>query len=55
MRPGLPRFSRSSTSVYYTERKPKNKKRGRPGNKAMKGPLASTRTTTVISRFVDEY
>ena len=34
MRPGLPRFSRSSTSVYYTERKPKNKKRGRPGNEA---------------------
>ena len=30
--PGLPRFSRSSASVYYTERKPKNKKRGRPGN-----------------------
>ena len=25
---------RSSASVYYTERKPKNKKRGRPGNKA---------------------
>ena len=23
-RPGLPRFSRSSASVYYTERKPKN-------------------------------
>jgi len=34
MRPGLPRFSRSSASVYYTERKPKNKKRGRPGNEA---------------------
>ena len=32
--PGLPRFSRSSASVYYTERKPKNKKRGRPGNEA---------------------
>ena len=28
------RFSRSSASVYYTERKPKNKKRGRPGNEA---------------------
>ena len=27
-------FSRSSASVYYTERKPKNKKRGRPGNEA---------------------
>ena len=25
---GLPRFSRSSASVYYTERKPKNKNRG---------------------------
>jgi len=31
MRPGLPHFSCSSASVYYTERKPKNKKRGRPG------------------------
>ena len=30
---GVPRFSRSSASVYYTERKP-NKKRGRPGNEA---------------------
>ena len=29
-----PRFSRSSASMYYTERKPKNKKRGRPGNEA---------------------
>ena len=28
-------YSRSSASVYYTERKPKNKlERGRPGNKA---------------------
>ena len=35
MRPGLPRFSRSSASVYYTERKPKNKKWGRPGNEAI--------------------
>ena len=34
MRPGLPRFSRSPASVYYIERKPKNKKRGRPGNEA---------------------
>ena len=34
--PRLPRFSRSSASVYYTERKPKNKKRGRPGNEASK-------------------
>ena len=25
---------RSSASVYYTERKPKNKKWGRPGNEA---------------------
>ena len=38
--PGLPRFCslvcvlRSSASMYYTERKPKNKKRGRPGNEA---------------------
>ena len=38
--PGLPRFCslvcvlRSSASVYYTERKLKNKKRGRPGNEA---------------------
>ena len=30
--PGLPRFSRPYDSVYCTERKPKNKKRGRPGN-----------------------
>jgi len=36
--PVLPRFSRSSTSVYYTERKPKNKKRGRPGNEDMLCP-----------------
>ena len=35
MRPGLPRFSRSSASMYYTEHKPKRKKRGRPGNKAI--------------------
>ena len=34
VRPGLPHFSRSSASVYYTEHKTKNKKRGRPGNKA---------------------
>ena len=34
MRPGLPRFSHSSASVYYTERKPKSTKRGRPGNEA---------------------
>ena len=34
MKPGLPRFSCSSASVYYTERKSKNKKRGRPGNEA---------------------
>ena len=27
-------FLRSSVSVYYTERKLKNKKRGRPGNEA---------------------
>ena len=35
MRPGLPCFSRSSTSVYYTERKLKNKIQGRPGNEAI--------------------
>ena len=34
MRPGLPRFSCSSASVYYTEHKPKNTKRGKPGNEA---------------------
>ena len=34
MRPGLPHFSHPSASVYYTERKPKNTKRGRPGNEA---------------------
>ena len=39
MRPGLPRFSRSSASVYYTECKPKNKKQGRPGNEANIPPL----------------
>ena len=27
MRPALPCFSRSSVSVYYTERKPKNEER----------------------------
>ena len=33
---GVPRPSPffCATSVYYTERKPKNKKRGRPGNEA---------------------
>ena len=36
--PGLPCFSRSSASVYYTERKPKNKNRERPGNEAMTSP-----------------
>ena len=30
-------FSHSSASVYYTEHKPKNKKRGRPGNEARSG------------------
>ena len=39
MFPGLPRFLRSSASVYYTEHKPKNKKRGRPGNEANSSPL----------------
>jgi len=39
MRPGLPRFLRSSASVYYTERKLKNKKRGRPGNEAIAAAL----------------
>ena len=34
MFPGLPRFSLSSASVYYTERKLKNIKWGRPGNEA---------------------
>ena len=33
--PGLPRFSRSSTSVYYTERKPKNEKGGGLGTRLM--------------------
>jgi len=28
MRPGLPRFSRSSASVYYTERKTEEQKTG---------------------------
>ena len=39
--PGLPRFlffglrkQKSTASMYHTERKPKNKKRGRPGNEA---------------------
>ena len=34
MRPGLPHFLRCSASVYYTERKPKSTKGGRPGNEA---------------------
>ena len=34
MRPGLPRFSCSSASMYYTEPKPKNTKWGRSGNEA---------------------
>ena len=32
-------FLYSSASVYYTERKPKNKKQGRPGNEANHGAL----------------
>ena len=32
--PGLPRFLFFSFRSEYTERKPKNKKRGRPGNEA---------------------
>ena len=38
---GVPRpslFFAPSASVYYTERKPKNKKRGRPGNEATSIP-----------------
>ena len=31
-----------STSVYYTEHKPKNKKRGRPGNEAIIGSCRNT-------------
>ena len=53
--PGLPRFSRSSASVYYTERKPKNKKRGRPGNEAnimpwftVQIPLLNSKCATVM-------
>ena len=42
MRPGLPRFSCSSASVYYTERKLKNKKWGRPGNEASYGVYHTT-------------
>ena len=44
--PGLPRFrsteaeERSSASMYYTERKPKTKKRGRPRNEASFAPLS---------------
>ena len=38
MRPGLPCFWHSSASMYYTECKPMNKKRGRPGNKATAKP-----------------
>ena len=43
--PGLPRFSRSSASVYCTERKPKSKKRGRPGNEATIFVCAYTQET----------
>ena len=51
--PGLPRyteaeeqaknvFCRSSAPVYYTERKPKNKKKqGRPGDEARQGVLCT--------------
>jgi len=35
MRPGPPRFSRSSAYVYYTECKLKNKKQRRPWNEAI--------------------
>ena len=37
-----PLFAVSSASVYYTERKPKNKKRGRPGNEATEYTQAYT-------------
>ena len=37
--PHLTCFCRSSTSMYYTEHKPKNKKRERPGNEAVPGTL----------------
>ena len=33
---------KESASVYYTERKPKNKKRGRPGNEATPSSLSPT-------------
>ena len=39
---GIPRpscFLHSSASVYYPEHKPKNKKRGRPGNEATQDTL----------------
>ena len=35
----FPVFAASSTSVYYPERKVKNKKRGRPGNEAISTPF----------------
>ena len=37
---GLPCFHRSSASVSYTERNPKNKKWGRPGSKATIIPVS---------------
>ena len=39
--PGLPRFSRSSASVYYTERKPKNKKTGKAWERGYPNPTLS--------------
>ena len=55
--PGLPRFcslvcvSRSSASVYYTECKLKNKKRGRPGNEASTHVHLSIFTTCIYSAY----
>ena len=38
--PGLPRFSRSSASVYYTECKSKNENRGGLGTRLTLGTVA---------------
>ena len=48
MRQGLPRFSHSSAPVYYTESKPKNKKRGRPGNEASTNLDNTVRTSVLL-------
>ena len=53
--PGLPRFFalQFSASMYYTERKPKNKKRGRPGNEASVQLLIYEKLSTLAGIYIE--